>query len=235
MVSAVLLDIDGTLVDSNDAHARAWVRAFAEHGVEVSFASVRRAIGMGGDQLMPHVSHLREDSAEGKRIAERRGEIFRHEYVPRLRALPCAGELVAALRARFKVVVASSAKKQELELLLAIASAQSLLDTATSSDDADASKPAPDIVEAALRRAAVEAQHAVLIGDTPYDIAAARRAGVGVIAFRSGGWRDDDLRGAVAIYDGPWHLLETLDESALFNAADAQAAIPPTENAAKHA
>ena len=216
MVRAVLFDVDGTLVDSNDAHAHAWVRAFAEHGVDVAFAGVRRAIGMGGDKLMPRVSDLTEDSEKGQRIANRRAEIFKQEYLPDIRPLRGARELVAAVKdLDLTAVAASSAKKEELRPLLKIAGAETLMDDATSSDDADESKPAPDILEAALERAGVTSQDAIMIGDTPYDIEAAQRAGVRAIAFRSGGWSDDDLHGAVAIYDGPWDLLQQLHASPL--------------------
>jgi HAD superfamily hydrolase (TIGR01509 family) len=123
---------------------------------------------------------------------------------------------VAALKDRgLTVVAASSAKKDELKPLLAIAGAEALMDDATSSDDAEESKPDPDIVNAALRQAKARAADAVMIGDTPYDIEAAGRAGVRAIAFRSGGWGDGDLKDAVAIYDGPSDLLENLDRSPL--------------------
>lgn len=220
MIKAVLFDVDGTLVHSNDAHAHAWVRAFAEHGIDVSFDAVRRAIGMGGDKLMPRVSHLTEDSDEGRAIAELRKEIFRRDCLPRLQPLRQAGELVAAVRALgLTTVAASSAKKDELRPLLEIAGADALMDAMTSSDDAEESKPDPDIIEAALARAGVAASEAIMIGDTPYDIEAARRAGVRTIAFRSGGWDDGDLAGAIAVYDGPWELLQQLDHSPLNQAS----------------
>jgi HAD superfamily hydrolase (TIGR01509 family) len=226
MVKAVLFDVDGTLVDSNDAHAHAWVRAFSEHGINVPFDAVRPLIGMGGDKLMPRVSHLTEESPAGHRVAERRGEIFTHEFLPTLKPFPGTRELVGALNERgLTVVAASSAKRDELIPLLRIAGADVLMDAATSSDDADASKPAPDIVEAALARAGVASHDAVMVGDTPYDIAAARRAGVRVIAFRCGGWGDSDLDGAIAIYDGPWHLLDHLQGSPLFSNAHDPASI----------
>ena len=216
LISAVLIDVDGTLVDSNDAHASAWVNVFAESGITVSFAKVRRLIGMGGDKLMPEVSVLTEDSPQGKTIAERRREIFARDYLPNIEPFRDAGRLVAALKDRgFTVVAASSAKKDELHPLLERAHADSLLDDETSSDDADASKPAPDIIEAALKRAQAASDQAMLIGDTPYDIEAARRAGVAAIAFRSGGWDGADLSGAVAVYDGPWDLLAQRDRSPL--------------------
>ena len=216
MPKAVLFDVDGTLVDSNDAHAGAWVEAFAEAGITVDFEHVRRRIGMGGDKLMPEVSGLTEDSAAGRRVSTRRREIFKEKYLPRLQRFPGSSELVAALKHRgITAVAASSAKKDELRKLLEIAGADALLDGATSSDDAEESKPDPDIVHAALRQAKSEPGDAIMVGDTPYDIEAARRARVRVIAFRSGGWRDEELQGAEAVYDGPADLLARLDESPL--------------------
>lgn len=219
MLKAVLFDVDGTLVDSNDAHAHAWVRAFAEQGIDVQFDAVRRCIGMGGDKLMPLVSPLTEDSEQGRAVAERRQEIFKREYLPRLQPLPGSGELVAAIKdLGLTVVAASSAKKEELEPLLAVANARSLMDAWTSSDDAEESKPDPDIVEAALKTARASAHEAIMIGDTPYDIEAAQRAHVPIIAFRSGGWGDADLHGAIAIYDGPSQLLRQLGSSPIVEA-----------------
>ena len=214
MYTAVLLDIDGTLVDSNDAHAHAWVAAFAASDVTVDFAAVRRCIGMGGDKLMPEVSGIEEDSPEGRRIAKRRGEIFMAEWLPRLQPFRDVDRLVTALKTRgLAVVAASSAKKKELRALLELAGVAAMLDGATSSDDAEESKPDPDIIEAALKQAKAAAGDAVMVGDTPYDVEAAARAGVAAIGFRSGGWHDRDLAGAIAIYDGPWDLLAALDES----------------------
>ena len=212
----MLLDVDGTLVDSNDAHAHAWVSAFAEAGVTVDFTRVRRCIGMGGDKLMPEVSGIADDTPEGQRIAKRRGEIFTSDWLPQLQPLRDSERFVRALKDRgYTLVAASSAKKKELRPLLELAGAAWFLDGATSSDDAEESKPDPDIIEAALKQAKVSAREAVMVGDTPYDIEAARRAGVATIGFRSGGWRDEDLAGAIAIYDGPWDLLAKLDDSPL--------------------
>jgi HAD superfamily hydrolase (TIGR01509 family) len=210
--SAILFDVDGTLVDSNDAHAQAWVRSFLDAGISVDPVKVRRCIGIGGDKLMPRVSGIEEDSPAGRPISKRRREIFMNEYLPRLQALPEASRLLAALKQRgFTLVAASSAKRDELEPLLKIAGAEGRMDAATSSDDAEESKPDPDIIEAALERAHSSASAALMIGDTPYDIAAAARAGVDSIAFRCGGWSDEDLSGAIAIYDGPWHLLTEIN------------------------
>jgi len=212
--SAVLFDIDGTLVDSNDAHAHAWVKAFAEAGIGVEFQKVRCAIGMGGDKLMPAVADVQADSPLGHRISERRSEIFKAEYLAQLRPFRGAGTLVSAIKTLgFDTVAASSAKRDELAALLKIAGALSLLGDAASGDDAEESKPEPDIIHAALKNTGAAAADALMIGDTPYDIEAAARAGVRTIAFRCGGWDDAALAGAIAIYDGPWELLGRLDES----------------------
>lgn len=216
VLKAVLFDVDGTLVDSNDAHADAWVTAFRAHGVTVDWLKVRRSIGMGGDKLMPAVSGISEESPEGEAIAKERGKIFKRDFLPLIKPFRNAARLVAAVRERgYTAVAASSASKDELTPLLKIAGAESLIDAKTSSDDADESKPDPDIIVAALERAKASAGEAIMIGDTPYDVEAARRAGVKVIGFRSGGWGDGDLDGAIAIYDGPWDLLAKLDDSPL--------------------
>jgi HAD superfamily hydrolase (TIGR01549 family) len=226
--NAVLFDIDGTLVDSNDAHADAWVKAFAEAGIHVEFHNVRCAIGMGGDKLMPAVAGIEEDSLLGTRISQRRSEIFKMEYLSNLRAFRDAGALVSAVQGRgLKAVAASSAKRDELEALLRIAGALSLMGHSASADDAEKSKPEPDIVHAALKKIGIAPSNAVLIGDTPYDVEAAMRAGVRAIAFRCGGWSDASLEGAIAIYDGPWDLLAQLDESPV---ADPKSQIPRTQS-----
>ena len=210
----VILDVDGTLVDSNDAHAHAWVDAFAEAGVTVPFDAVRRSIGMGGDKLMPAVSGIAEDSKRGKRISARRGEIFKERYLPGVLAFPGARELVSRLREDgFRLAVASSAKEDELGPLLDRAGVADLIERATSSDDAEGSKPEPDVVEAALAKSGASAQGALMLGDTPYDIEAARAAGVAVVALECGGWAARDLEGALAVYRDPADLLAHYDES----------------------
>ena len=213
---AVILDVDGTLIDSNDAHARAYVDAARELGREMSFEKTRRAIGMGGDKLLPEVLGIEEDSAEGERITTRKKEIFSDRYLPTLQPTPGARALLHRLRDdAMRLVVASSASEDELGPLLERAGVRDLIQDSTSSDDAAESKPDPDIVLAALRDAGFPAHRVVMIGDTPYDVEAATRAGVRVIALRSGGWDDDSLRGAIAIYDHPADLLDHYDDSAL--------------------
>lgn len=214
--AAVILDVDGTLVDSNDAHARAWVAAFAAEGITVAFDRVRRAIGMGGDKLMPEVSGISEDSPQGSRISEHRARILKEEYLPGLRALPGARALVERMLADgFELAVASSAKAEELGPLLERAGVADLLAVRTSSADAEESKPDPDIVRAALARVTAPRERTVMIGDTPYDVEAGARAGIPVIALESGGWTPDELRGAAGVYAHPADLLARYESSAL--------------------
>jgi len=214
MIRAVLLDVDGTLVDSNDAHARAWIEAFAEFGRSVPFERVRPLIGKGGDKLMPEASGLDSESPEGKRIDERRGEIFKERYLPKLEPFPRAAELLAHLRSDgFRLVVATSAKEEEMDALLEICGGSRLVDARTSSDDADQSKPDGDIIAAALTRAGAAPHEALMLGDTPYDVEAAGRVGVRTVAVRSGGWDDAALAGAVAIYGDASELLDRYGES----------------------
>ncbi len=213
---SVLLDLDGTLIDSNDAHARAWVDAFRAVGRFVTFGRVRPFIGMGADHLLPAVAGISETSDIGRTINQRRSKLFLERYLPHLRPFPSAGALLLELRARgLELVVATSAKREELSALLGLLGARDLIAGATSSDDVDRSKPDPDIVRAALERADSKATATVLLGDTAYDLAAARACGVDMIAFRCGGSSDASLRGAVEIYDGPHHLLVRLDQSKL--------------------
>jgi HAD superfamily hydrolase (TIGR01509 family) len=210
----VILDVDGTLVDSNDAHARSWVQAFAEHGITVAYEDVRRAIGMGGDKLMPLVSGIQDDSDQGRRISSRRAEIFAQVWLPGLRPFPCTRELLQRFRDDgFTLAVASSAKRDELNRLLEAAGVSDLIPQLTSSDDASNSKPDPDIVQAAMKRTGCATGHAVMVGDTPFDVEAARRVGLFVIAFECGGWSRVELVDADEIYRDPEDLLGRYDSS----------------------
>jgi HAD superfamily hydrolase (TIGR01509 family) len=209
----VLLDIDGTIVDSNDAHAHAWVQAFARHHREVRFEDVRPLIGMGGDKLLARLAGLDSEEGEGQRIAEDRATIFAREFLASLRPTPGARRMIEWLKDEgATVTIATSAKAGEVDGLLKAAGVSDLIDHVTSSDEAEESKPDPDIVVAALKRGGPPRRGAVMFGDTPYDIEAASRAGIAAVAFRSGGWKDDDLRGAAAIFDHPAALLAHVNE-----------------------
>lgn len=212
--AAVILDVDGTLVDSNDAHARSWVDAFADNGVTVAYRDVRRSIGMGGDKLMPAVSGIEEESPTGQRIAKRRAEIFKSRWLPGLRGFPRTRELLQRFAADgFTLAVASSAKEEELHPLLEAAGVSDLIPARTSSDDAPASKPDPDIVAAALKKTKCSSDRAIMLGDTPYDVEAAHRAGVYVVAFECGGWTRAELPGAEEVYADAEDLLQRYDTS----------------------
>lgn len=214
MFRAVIFDVDGTLVDSNDAHARAWAEAMAESGWQIPVERIRPLIGMGGDKLLPQLTGIEVESPEGKAIAARRGTIFRERYLPALKPTRGAGSLLEKLHhIGMQLVVASSATANELEDLLRVAGATKWIKTTTSSDDAECSKPDPDIVRAALDSTNHQPDDVVMIGDTPYDITAAAGAGIGTIALRSGGWSDSALRDALAVYQDPQDLLDHYDGS----------------------
>lgn len=215
-IEGVLLDVDGTLILSNDAHAQAWVDAFATGGYDmVTFEQVRPLIGMGGDRLMSIVvPGLSDEEGRGKTISQYRSKLFLSEFVDQVQPAQGARDLVLKLQScGLKVIVASSAKPEELGSLLKAAQVDDLLPEATTSGDVENSKPSPDIVEAALNKIGLSADRVVMIGDTPYDVEAAGRAGVNVIAVRCGGFSDQELTGAIAIYDDPSDLLQQFDRS----------------------
>ena len=200
---AVILDVDGTLVDSNDAHAH----AFAEV-LNVPFERVRPLIGMGADKLLPQLIG-RYDSA----LAEQKTNLFKARFLPHLRPFPKVPELLKALKGRgLRLGVASSAGKDELDALLAVASAAPFLEAQTDADDADKSKPDPDIVQAAVRQLKLPAPRCVMIGDTPYDAEAAARAGVAFIGVLCGGWQAESLQPALAVRRDPADLLDNLED-----------------------
>jgi phosphoglycolate phosphatase-like HAD superfamily hydrolase len=216
-IRAVLLDIDGTLIDSNDAHARAWVDVLDEFGYDIPFDRVRPLVGMGGDKVVPALIGVAKESDEGERLSSRRTEIFMSRYLPAIQPFPQTRDLLRRMRREgLSLIIATSAQGDELGKLLEAAGVGDLIEETTSSSDAKASKPDPDVVHAALQRAGVSADEAVMIGDTPYDIEAASTAGVRVLALRCGGWWSDaDFVGALAIYDDPADLLAHYADSPL--------------------
>ena len=221
-LKGILLDVDGTLVISNDAHAHAWVEAFAAFGHDIKFEQVRPLIGMGGDQVVPRLVSLSGEEGIGKEIADRRKELIINKFGAGLLPAPGSRDLILRLQQEgFKLVVASSATSEELSVLLKAAQVEDLLaeESKTTSDDADQSKPAPDLVQAALKQGKLEPGQAIMLGDTPYDIQAANAAGVSMIALRCGGFDDAQLLGALAIYNNPADLLAQFERSPLASEA----------------
>ena len=212
----VILDVDGTLVESNDAQARAWIEAMGEHGYFVPYEKIRRLIGKGGDKVLPETIGISSESDEGKQISMRRAEIFKQRYLPNIKPTPGGRALREEMRRRgLKLSVASSAPPDELRASLQIVGASNLVEETSSSKDAKETKPDPNIVEATLKKMGYAADEVVMLGDTPYDIEAAQKIGIGTIAVRCGGWGDRELAGAIAIYDDPADLLAHYDSSPL--------------------
>jgi HAD superfamily hydrolase (TIGR01509 family) len=219
MIEAVIFDIDGTLVDSVDLHAQAWQHTLRQFGYDFPFERVRSQIGKGGDQLLPALLPADVVERQGKEIEDYRSVLFKREFLPRVRAFPAVRELFERIKAADKrIALASSAKGDELETYKKIANIADLIDEETSSDDAEKSKPHPDIFEAALGRLGqVSPERVMVIGDTPYDAEAAGKAGLRTIGVLCGGFPEADLRaaGCIAIYRDPADLLARYDTSPL--------------------
>ena len=215
-IRGVILDVDGTLVASNDEHAHSWVEAMEEYGYHIPFEKVRPLIGMGGDKVLPETIGVESNSPEGQKISKRRGEIFKKRYLPKVRPFSHAQDLLNHMRERgFKLSIASSAKPDELRELLKIVGAADLIQDKSSAEDTSNSKPSPDVMQITLQKIGMPPDVVLMIGDTVYDIEAAKKVGVGTIAFRCGGATESDLAGAVAIYNNPADLLAHFDSSPL--------------------
>ena len=220
MIAAVIFDIDGTLLDSVDLHARAWQETLREYGKNVTFRQVRDQIGKGGDQLLPVFLTLEELDQWEEEISAKRAKRFRENYLPQVTAFPHVRDLFLRIRQDGrKIALASSAQGDELKIYKKIAQIGDLLEAETSQDDAEKSKPHPDIFQAALRRLGRPSPEEVLVvGDTPYDIEAAGKVGLKTIAVRCGGFSEESLAGAIAIYDSPTDLLAHYPQSPLADA-----------------
>lgn len=213
----MIFDVDGTLVDTVDMHAEAWQRALQQYGKQVEFSAVRAQIGKGADQLMPVFLSQEEINQFGEEIDERRGEIFKREYLQKTNAFPRVRDLVQRIQEDGKrVVLASSAKRDELDHFKKVTKIADLLSGATSADDAEKSKPEPDIFLAAMREAGnPEPGETIVVGDTPYDAIAAAKANLRTIGLLCGGFPEDSLKqaGCIAIFKDPADLLARYEES----------------------
>lgn len=215
-IRGVIFDVDGTLVDSNPSHTQAWLKALVEFGQQPDAEEIRRSIGMGGDKIIPMQTPWSDDEEKGKALAKRRGEIFEELYLPKLNAFRGAQDLVRKLHEQgLKLAVASSAQPEQLNPLLEIVGIQQYLSEKTSSGDAKQSKPDPDIVAVALQRLGLKAEEVIMVGDTPYDLSAARQLTIRPLAFLTGGWSREELGEAEWIFEGPAELLEAIGNNTL--------------------
>ncbi|WP_306206471.1 HAD family hydrolase [Actinoplanes sp. RD1] len=213
----VLFDVDGTLVDTTYLHAVAWWEAMRQHDHDVPMAEIHRAIGMGSDKLLDHLLGDGRDKDQDERLNTAH-EILYGAWWERLRPLPGAADLLRACAGRgLSVVLASSAQGPELEKLRAVIGADDVIAAATSSADAEQSKPAPDILQAALDQSGVDAAQAIFVGDAVWDVKAAAKLNIPCIGLTCGGTSAAELleAGAVETYDDPAALLAALDGSAI--------------------
>lgn len=217
MVKAILFDIDGTLVDSNDLHAEAWAQAFRHFGFDIAPDQVRGQIGKGGDNLIPSLIPGIDGERE-EEIADYRSELFKRDYLPRVTPFPGVRALFERVAADgIRIVLASSAKAEEVDHHLALIEAQDLVSDTVSADEVENSKPDPDIFQAGLDKLGLPSTDVLVVGDTPWDVKAAAKGGLRTIGFRSGGFTDEELSGAgaVELFDGPQDMLNRYDESVL--------------------
>ncbi len=214
---AAIFDIDGTLLDSVDMHAEAWRIIFERHGKNIPFPEVRGQIGKGGDQLLPVFFSPEEIEAHGDEMEAERGKLFKKNFLPNVKPFPGVRPLFERMkRDGLKLALASSAKKSELAHYAELLEIDDLIEAGTSSDDAEKSKPHPDIFQAAVKKLGELPVGATLvIGDTPYDAEAAGKIGIKTVGFRCGGFPEDDLRkaGVVALYQDPGDLLRQYENS----------------------
>ena len=223
MPSAAILDVDGTLVDTNYQHALAWYQAFRRYGIILPIWRIHRHIGMGGDQLVEALTDADTESETGDDIREAETDVY-SALIEDVEPFEGARRLIAELKQRgHTVVLASSAKDEEIEHYVDLLEARELADAWTSSGDVESTKPQPDLVHAALDRAEADAASAVLVGDTPWDVKAAKAAEVPTIAVRTGGFSIDELEGAgaVAVFESIEELCERLDETRFGDGAEA--------------
>jgi HAD superfamily hydrolase (TIGR01509 family) len=219
---AILFDIDGTLVDSNDAHVEAWQRAFAREGYSFTRREIHAQIGKGGDNLLPSLLPGVPSEILAK-IDRAQGDIYRRDFLPRVEPFDGAVEALKALAERgHAIVLASSASRIEVDHYVELLDADGLLSGTTSKDDVASSKPCPDIFVSALEHTGYPSENAVVVGDTPFDVIAARRASIEAIAVLSGGFEEHELRSyrPIAIYQNVAELRANYETSVLHKELD---------------
>ena len=216
-MAVAILDIDGTLVDTNYHHAIAWFRAFRQHGIVLPIWRIHRHIGMGGDQLIGALTDERFEEREGDSIRAAEKVLYM-ELIGEVEPMQGARKLLEENKRRgHSVVLASSAKADEVEHYLELLDARSIADAWTTSADVEQTKPQPDLVNSALEKADADPKDAVMVGDTPWDVQAAKSAKVPTIAVRTGGFGQEELEeaGAAAVFESVAELLGRIDETKL--------------------
>ena len=224
MMRAVIFDVDGTLVDSVELHAKAWAEAFAQFGKRVSFSAVLAQIGKGGDQLMPAFLSQAELARFGKQLEAFRKDFFLRNELPRVQPLPRVRALFQALAERGVArVLATSGDAAQLQHHVELCNISELVDHAVTAEDTARTKPHPDVFVASLEKLGrPDPRTCIAVGDTPYDVVAAQRAGLATIGISAGGFDAEALRqaGAVEVYEDPGELLDRLDDSAILGGAE---------------
>jgi HAD superfamily hydrolase (TIGR01549 family) len=218
MIKAVIFDLDGTLVDSNDLHADAWDEAFRHFGKEFPRDRLREHIGKGGDKYVPEFLTEAEMRDIGEELEKFRGDIFKRKYIDRVRPFPKVRELLQRIRDDGKrVVLASSGSESDVTHYIKVAEIGEVAEAFTTKSDVSNSKPSPDVFRRALNLVHVQPDEAIVVGDTPYDVQAAKKIDIATVGVLCGGFREDDLRasGAIAIFKDPADLLENYARSPL--------------------
>jgi HAD superfamily hydrolase (TIGR01509 family) len=216
-MTVAILDIDGTLVDTNYQHALAWYRAFRQYGIVLPIWRIHRHIGMGGDQMIGALTDERTEQEKGDDIRAAEKTLY-FQLIGEVQPMADSRTLIEILKQRgHTVVLASSAKQDEVDHYLDLLDVRELADDWTTSADVESTKPAPDLVTTALEKAGAAPDDAVMVGDTPWDVEAARKAGVATIAVRTGGFGPDELEeaGAKAVFESVTELCERLDQTPL--------------------
>ncbi len=224
MLRGVIFDVDGTLVDSVDLHARCWQEAFARYGRQIAFDRIRAQIGKGGDQLIPYFLEEEELERYGEELDAFRSRLFEERYLHKVRPFPGVRELFERLKADgLRIALASSAKEQEIDHYIELLGVAGLIEARTTSDDAERSKPHPDIFEAAMQTIGVESpREAWVVGDSPFDVEAAGKLSLPTLCVRCGGFDGADLRkaGCAVLFASPKDLVERYGETPFAHASE---------------
>ena len=208
----MIFDIDGTLVDSNDLHARCWIEAFERFGKHFDYDVVRHQIGKGGDLLVPDLLNAREMRNFGEKVKEYRTELYKRKYLPEVKPFPGVRRFFEVLRGRgIRLVLASSSNPDEVQYYTQLLGVGDLLEGSTSKEDAKHSKPSPEIFEAALERVGTDAARTLAVGDTPWDVAAAHRIPLAIAAVLSGGFERELLSKAEFLFDDVGQMVREID------------------------